>query len=76
MLKTFYYNFGFIGSILIALTVFLLVIFWISAIAGISQIPDSKYKHVKLFFAAIFPPYALLWLLIDVYQQHEYITKT
>jgi hypothetical protein len=75
MLKTFYANFGFVGSVLIALAGFLFVILWISAIAGISYLPDSTSKTVKLVAAALFPPYAIVWLIIDVYQQHEYMTK-
>jgi hypothetical protein len=75
MLKTFYANFGFVGSVLIALAGFLIIILWISSIAGISMLPESKHKTLKLVAAALIPPYAIFWLIVDVYQQHDYMTS-
>lgn len=74
MLRSFYESFGFIGSILVSLAGFLFMIFWVSGIAGISQLPESKTKNFKLVLSALLPPYAFIWLMIDMYKQHDYMT--
>ncbi len=71
MLQTFYNNFGFLGSISIAFFIFLSFIFWMAGIAGISQLPESKKKNLKLFGSVIFPPYPIIWLFVDMYRQNH-----
>lgn len=71
MLQTFYNNFGFLGSILIAFFIFISFIFWMAGVAGISQLPESKRKNVRLFFSILFPPFPIIWLFVDMYQQSQ-----
>jgi len=75
MLETFYTNFGFFGSIVIAFACFLLVILWIAGIAGITQMPDTPKKNIKLGLSVIFPPYPLCWLMVDMYRQTKLMEK-
>lgn len=69
MLETFYNNFGFVGSIFIAAAGFILFIFWIAGIAGLTVSTNEKNKTRNLIIAALFPPYPLFWLLYDMVRQ-------
>ena len=71
MLENFYSNFGFVGSIVIAFLIFLGFVFWIAGIAGISQLKKSKKKNMRLVFSILFPPYPILWLFFDIYNQSQ-----
>ena len=71
MLESFYNNFGFLGSIGIAMFIFLSFIFWMAGVAGISQLPHSTKKNLKLISSVIFPPYPIIWLFVDMYRQSE-----
>ncbi|HEX6982283.1 MAG TPA: hypothetical protein VF181_05945 [Balneolaceae bacterium] len=71
MLETIYNNFGFLGSITISFLIFLSFIFWMAGIAGISQLNGSNQKKIRLFFSVIFPPYPIIWLLLDMYRQSQ-----
>jgi hypothetical protein len=71
MLQTFYNNFGFIGSISVAFFIFLSFVFWMAGIAGISQLPESRHKNLKLFSSVIFPPYPIIWIFVDMYRQSQ-----
>ncbi|TYP95223.1 hypothetical protein LX73_0519 [Fodinibius salinus] len=76
MLHSFYNSFGFIGSILVAMFIFLCFIFWMAGIAGISQLPPSKKKSTKLFCSVIFPPYPIIWLFVDMFRQKSLMEET
>lgn len=71
MLQTFYENFGFIGSISLAFFIFLSFIFWMAGIAGLSQLPESKNKNLKLISSVVFPPYPIIWVFVDMYRQSQ-----
>lgn len=71
MLQTFYNNFGFLGSISVAFFIFLSFIFWMAGIAGISQLPESKGKNLKLVGSVLFPPYPIIWIFVDMYRQSQ-----
>lgn len=76
MLHTFYNSFGFVGSILVAIFIFLCFIFWMAGIAGISQLPESKKKKTKLVFSVIFPPYPIIWVFVDMFRQRNLMKET
>lgn len=76
MLETFYNSFGFLGSISLAFFIFLSFIFWMAGVAGISQLPHSKKKNVKLISSILFPPYPIIWIFIDMYRQSQYMKET
>ena len=76
MLETFYNNFGFLGSIGIAMFIFLSFICWMAGIAGISQLPQSPKKNMKLFASVIFPPYPIIWVFVDMYRQRQLMNDT
>lgn len=76
MLQTFYNNFGFVGSIGVAMLIFLSFIFWMAGVAGISQLPASTKKNVKLTLSIIFPPYPIIWIFIDIYRQSQLMKET
>ncbi len=71
MLQSFYENFGFIGSISLAFFIFLSFIFWMAGIAGISQLPESRNKNLKLICSVIFPPYPIIWVFVDMFRQRQ-----
>ncbi len=71
MLQSFYENFGFIGSISLAFFIFLSFIFWMAGIAGLSQLPKSRNKNLKLICSVIFPPYPIIWVFVDMYRQSQ-----
>lgn len=71
MLETFYNNFGFLGSISLAFFIFLCFIFWMAGIAGLSQLPESRNKNIKLVLSVIFPPYTIVWVFVDMYRQSQ-----
>lgn len=76
MLKTFYQSFGFLGSIILAMFIFLCFIFWLAGISGITQMEPSKKKKVKLFFSFVFPPYPIVWVFVDMIRQRNAMRET
>jgi hypothetical protein len=74
MLQFFYDELGFFGSILMALFLFLLFVFWFSGLAGLAGQPASNVsRNTKLTIAVIFPPFAIGWLIYDMHRQHKII---
>ncbi|MDR8394266.1 hypothetical protein NC796_24170 [Aliifodinibius sp. S!AR15-10] len=71
MLQTFYNNFGFLGSLAIAFGGFMFTIFWISGIAGICNMEESRFKNLKMVLSVLFPPYPFFWILFDMYHQSQ-----
>ncbi len=76
MLQTFYNSFGFLGSIATAMFIFLSFIFWMAGVAGISQLPQSPKKNMKLFASVVFPPYPIIWVFVDMYRQSQLMNET
>lgn len=66
MLETFYNNFGFTGSIILAFTGFILFILWVAGIAGITHNAKEPQKNTLLIISIFFPPYPLFWMLYDM----------
>lgn len=78
MLQSFYENFGFFGALALAIFLFIFIIFWIAGIAGITLPYDGgkkKGSNVQIVFAVLFPPYPVIWLLIDIYNQRKQLKK-
>ena len=74
MLQFFYDEFGFFGSILLALFLFISFIFWFSGLAGIAgQKGSNAMKNIKILAAVLFPPFAIGWLIYDMRRQHNII---
>jgi len=71
MLQTFYNSFGFLGSITVAILIFICFIFWLAGVAGISQLENDKTKSVKIFFSIFFPPYPIVWIFWDMHSQSQ-----
>lgn len=71
MIESFYNTFGFLGALSISVASFLLFLFWVSGVAGIAIMPDDRYKNWKLLAAVIIPLYPVIWLCIDMFQQHS-----
>lgn len=72
MLQVIHDQFGTIGTIIVALMVFTLLILWIAAISGIHEYPYSDRK--KLIITIIFmiiPPCAIIWLVFDMRRQYK-----
>lgn len=77
MLQIFYDEFGFFGSILMSLVLFLAFIFWFSGLAGIANLDDNvRKKNIKMIAAVVFPPFPIGWLIIDIYRQHKVIKQS
>ncbi|MEX0681822.1 MAG: hypothetical protein WD097_10615 [Balneolales bacterium] len=76
MLQIIHDYFGTVGSILIALFAFTLLILWIAAMSGIQEYPYSEKQ--KLLISAIFilfPPFAIIWLAFDMYRQYQILKE-
>lgn len=72
MLQVIHDQFGTVGSILVALFVFTLLILWVAAISGIHEYPYSEKRKLLITFLFIaFPPYAFFWLAKDMYRQYK-----
>lgn len=72
MLQVIHDQFGTVGSILVALLAFTLLILWVAAMAGIHEYPYSeKRKLLIIFIFIIFPPYAFFWLAKDMHRQYK-----
>lgn len=71
MLETFYNNFGFVGSLIIAFVGFILVIFWIAGIAGLTVAVKGERKNLIIAMIVLFPPFPLLWLFYDMFRQKQ-----
>lgn len=76
MLETFYNNFGFVGSLVIALLIFLFFIFWMGGVAGICKEHDSKKDSVfRLVMAVLIPIYPVVWLIFDMISQKKQLKR-
>ncbi len=78
MLKTFYENIGFLGSLGLSLFLFLFIVFWISGIAGITLPVDggkAKYNKWQVLIAVLVPIYPVIWLINDIIVQHRFMKK-
>jgi hypothetical protein len=74
MLQWFYGEFGFAGSILISLLLFLSFVFWFSGLAGIAGLPDKNAtKNIKIVLAVLIPVFPIGWLILDMYRQQRII---
>ncbi|MBP3192390.1 hypothetical protein [Natronogracilivirga saccharolytica] len=72
MLQLVHDQFGTVGTILVALFFFTLLILWVAAISGIHEYPYSeKRKLLITVLFIIFPPYAFFWLAKDMYRQYR-----
>jgi hypothetical protein len=76
MLETFYNNFGFVGSLVIALLIFLFFIFWMGGVAGICKEHDSNKDSVfRLVMAVLIPIYPVVWLIFDMISQKKQLKR-
>lgn len=78
MLQSFYDNLGFFGAFFTAFFLFIFFIFWIAGIAGISLPYDGgrkKGKDWQIILAVLFPPYPVIWLVVDMYLQRKYMRE-
>lgn len=70
MLKTIYESFGFAGSLLLSLLIFLFLILWLAGIAGITQPKDGgkvRYKPWMVWLAVLFPLYPIAWIINQIW---------
>jgi hypothetical protein len=78
MLQSFYDNFGFFGALLLAFSLFIFFILWIAGIAGITLPYDGGRKKGstwQIVLAILFPPYPVIWLIVDMYLQRRYMKE-
>jgi len=78
MLQSFYENFGFFGALALAIFLFIFIIFWVAGIAGITLPYDGGQKkgsNAQVILAVLFPPYPVIWLLVDMYRQRKLLKK-
>ena len=76
MLSTFYELLGFFGALFLSLAMFLLFIFWVAGIAGITLPVDGgkpKYNRVEVFVAIVIPVYPIYWIIKDIIEQHMFM---
>jgi hypothetical protein len=73
MLEWIFDLLGFWGTVFASLTAFILFIFWIAGMAGISDSDNvTDYtKTVKMVLSIVFPPYPVIWLIIDMIQHNK-----
>ncbi|MGF1668826.1 MAG: hypothetical protein ACFCU6_00145 [Balneolaceae bacterium] len=76
MLESFYNTFGFIGSLFVALFIFLLAILWVTGLAGICG-EDFQHRHKTLIIilSALFPPLPLVWMIVEIFRQHRLLNQ-
>jgi len=76
MLETFYNNFGFLGSLVIALLIFFFFIFWMAGVAGICQGHDEKTDSIlRLVLAVLIPVYPVVWIIMEMISQKKQLKR-
>lgn len=76
MLETLYNYFGFAGSLLVSLFIFLFFIFWIAGVAGICAGNRTPLRQFIFFTLAIFiPVYPVAWLIMDMINQKKQLRR-
>jgi len=76
MLESFYDTFGFVGSLLVSVIIFLFAILWITGLAGIcSDDFQHAQKNTIIILAVIFPPLPLIWMAIEIIRQHRLLNQ-
>ena len=76
MLETFYNNFGFVGSLIIALLIFMFFIFWMGGVAGICKEHDHEKKSIlRLVLAVFIPIYPVVWIISDMISQKRQLKR-
>lgn len=74
MLQWFYGQFGFFGSILISLFLFVCFIFWFAGIAGIAgSTQKNATRNLKIVLSVLIPVFPIGWLIYDMRRQHKII---
>jgi hypothetical protein len=71
MLENLYQSFGIVGSLIISLTVFMLLIFWVAGIAGLTDSSQRSVKTWQIILSVLFPPYPVGWLIYDMIRQYK-----
>jgi len=78
MLKTIFESFGFTGSLLLSLLIFLFLILWLAGMAGITQPKDGgkvRYKPWMVWLAVLFPLYPIAWILNQIWNHFSIMNK-
>lgn len=70
MIEVLYSSVGFFLSLVIMFVGFGVFVFWIAGLAGLSSLPESDNKNIKLIIGILFPPYPFCWLIYDIYNQY------
>ena len=72
MLKTIFENFGFVGSLILSLVIFLFSILWLAGIAGITQTKDGgkvRYKSWMVWLSVVVPIFPIAWIISQIWNQ-------
>lgn len=77
MLRTFYESLGFGTSLLLAFLLFMAVIFWVGGLAGIliAQRETRKGSIWQVVLAALFFPYPIIWMAVQMVRQRRLMEK-
>lgn len=70
MLKTIFENFGFVGSLILSLVIFLFSILWLAGMAGITQPKDGgkvRYKSWMVWLAIVLPIFPIAWIISQIW---------
>jgi hypothetical protein len=71
MLENLYQTFGIFGSLIISLIIFILLIFWVAGIAGLTDSSQRSVKTWQIILSVIFPPFPVGWLIYDMIRQYK-----
>jgi len=71
MLENLYQTFGIFGSLVVALIIFLLIIFWVAGIAGLTDRSQRAIKTWQIVLSVLFPPFPVIWLIYDMVRQYK-----
>ena len=78
MLSSLYEILGFFGALGLSLVIFILSIFWIAGLAGITLPVDGgkpKFSGWKVALALFVPIYPIYWLIRDIIEQQMFMKK-
>lgn len=76
MLETLYNYFGFVGALIVSLSVFFFLIFWIAGVAGICEHAEKDTPHkFLLFLAIVIPLYPVIWIILDMIKQKRELKR-
>lgn len=71
MMEKLYQTFGIFGALVVSMLFFMLLIFWVAGLAGMTDAREGPRNPLLLVVAALVPPVPVVWLVMDMVRQYK-----